>query len=1274
TLSEHCQTFQEVRPDVSTHQLLPGTVTNPDPVFKEKSPWMTAPGTPTELSLPEADTVSVESGDTWSGLVISRQRLQKILTLIGRICVPLAFLHGQGIVHRDLKPDNILVRPDEMPVIVDLGILHRFSREMSRETLEVEGRIQGTLYYMAPEQIRGELVDARADLYSLGCILYELLTGYPPFTAKSAYSIILGHLQADPKPLSDVVPEIPADLDNLISQLLQKNPRKRIGYAEDVIHALARLGMPVDPGDLPGHSYIYRPGLAGREDQFASLRLKLNQLEAGRGSLILIDGESGVGKTRMVMEFVREAVQRQALVLTGECFEHGASPLEAFQKPLQAIADRCLERGAAETERILGPLGKELALYEPSLEHVPGLHDYPDPTPLPPAAAQQRLFRILAETLSRYREQKPLLIVIDDLQWADNLALEFLKYTSQAEFLARNPILIVGSYRSEEASNELLELLHEKTVVHLLLNRLNQEAIGEMVQDMLALNKPPPKFTAFLARHSEGIPFYVAEYIRLAVDQGMLWRNRAGEWEISDCVGTESDVIYEKLPLPHALKELVMRRFEVLSAVAHTLLKACAVLGREASLSLLAHMTKLPEDDFMDAVKEVLHRHILAEGKGDTIRYVHDKIREVYYQGLTAADARHLHRTAAENIEVLHHNELDAFLGALAYHWDQAGLVDKARPYYLAAARRAKDQYALDDSERFYHAFLNLVFSPTTESITARNELNWNVLYRRGLMVAAEAGYEQSLQEARHIGDRGLEGMTLTALAAVYEGQNRIEEAKTTAEQAMIIHREVGNRLKEGITLENLAILYNRQGYLEQACTFYEQALTIFREIDNRDEEAIVLGNLAILHRQQGSIDKALSSCQQALTIFRQGGNKINEGHTLSTLASLFKIQGQREKAKAACQKALAIARETGDRRFEGVVMVNLAILHQESDQMGKAFKLTSQALLLLQEVGDKHVEAGALYTLGEFHQISGQPEKARVCYEQALSIKRAVSDRLGQGQILQSLASLHKNKGQFERAIALLEQSLAIARKSGSPRYEGTALLELAIIFQEQGFSEKAQKIYYQALEIFQAANELLNQSITLGNIGTLNCELDRLDQAGKNYEQAFALARETADRQRQGIILSNMAQLRHKKGRTDEARSLFEQALARLSTERDSRQRGITLCQYATLTRHRGEFEHAEKLARAGTNLLHDIGETLELAKGICEAGHIQLAGFTSAQSLLTEVEELVSTMDVGPHSLLHKKVIKLQRAQAALSSGNHDLLWRGKLKQDLPNSRCR
>ncbi|HTU61217.1 MAG TPA: protein kinase, partial [Polyangiales bacterium] len=380
------------------------------------------------------------------------------LTVLRRLCSTLAALHGQGIVHRDVNPRNILVRGEDQPVLVDFGLAARFAVSESRERIDVAGVTMGTLAYTAPEQLRGELVDPRADLYAVGCILYEVLTGRLPFQQASSSAQMRAHLHEQPVPPSQLA-DVPPELDELTLGLLAKHPRQRIGYARDVAEVLAKFGArdwAHNRRARPQH-YLYRSELMGRKRWLAEAQGKLELCITGRGERIFIAGDSGAGKTRFLSEIATLAVRMGISVVTAECAAMSGdtnsvrdSSLQALRPLLREVADRCREE-----PELIGPLlagrGALLAHYEPALR---GLEHEPEPPALTQAAARARLLACLRDTLVALAQKKPLLLLFDDLQWMDRLSFELISSLSLS-LLAQTRVLIVGAYRAELAAPRL---------------------------------------------------------------------------------------------------------------------------------------------------------------------------------------------------------------------------------------------------------------------------------------------------------------------------------------------------------------------------------------------------------------------------------------------------------------------------------------------------------------------------------------------------------------------------------------------------------------------------------------------------------------------------------------------------------------------------------------------------------------------------------------------------------------------------------------------------
>lgn len=948
--------------------------------------------------------------------------LRAALNIVRRICAPLAFLHGEGLVHCDLKPDNILICGDDRPVLVDFGLMSQFSARENREALDIGEFMAGTLNYMAPEQLRGEFVDARADIYSLGCILYELVTGELPYAGNSAAQLLSARANSRLRRPAQIVSGLPAELDELIMRMLAEDPVERIGYAADVAAALLPLCAPEQQtGKLPrSRDYLYRSRFYGRTYALHKINRALTRLKSRKGGLVLIGGESGIGKTRLAIEVARTAKYEALTVLTGECAQplqstgkaQSSAPLQALKRPLQLIADHCREYGRAETEKLLGPRGKLLARYEPALADLPGQDSYPEPAELPGDAARRRLFEYIAETFNALAREKPLLLIIDDLHWADDLTLGLLEFLVSEGGLSRMSLLVLGLYRSESISAELRQLTDSKKSLNLMLGRLKGSALASMVGDMLAIKAPPPAFVQFLERQSEGNPFFVAEYLQAVVRAGLIYRDGRGYWQIAEQGASER--VYENWPIPGSLRGILLQRLNGLSDTASRLVALASVFGREVESRLLARAARISEQQLFTELDEMLRGQIMAEADG-RVRFTHDQLREIAYAQIASEQRNRLHHTVAESIEALRTEARDEHLGVLAYHWEQAGNVGKAQHYYLAAARQALSLYAPREAERLYRAYLGFIEYPTPEGIKARYELGANVLRYSGRIKEAISEIKYALMEAEILGDLSGQAMSLQGLGN--------------------IHIDLGE--------------------LENALDFYQRAHAIYVRRDDRHGQALALSGIGITDWFQGRFAEACNNYERAVTMLREVGDRRFEGITLNRLAIIKIEQDELAEAQSIMERALALLIGAGDRRNQATVLTNIGMINIEVGRLTVAANYMEQALSLAREIGDRLIEGIPLLNLANIRREQGCPAAAAQLYEEALTIFRQIGDQLNQSETICSMATLARQAhGDYARAQQLAESALAITKKLKSAHNTAACLCELGHVALAQGRS----------------------------------------------------------------------------------------------------------------------------------------------------------------------------------------------------------------------------
>jgi eukaryotic-like serine/threonine-protein kinase len=638
-------------------------------------------------------------------------KLNEVLTIARRLCSTLAYIHGEGIVHRDLTPANVFIMEGEHPRLLDFGLFRRFAGDEGRESIDDPfGFTGGTVGYMSPEQARGDLADARSDLYALGVILYELFTGRLPHGKPFL-------------PLSVIARDVPRALDAMVMKLLAEDPKERFGHATELIPILAEHGAEAAEWEqrIKPRGYLYRPRMIGRAEALAAIDDRLARALEKRGSAVLIAGESGIGKTYLAMHAARQASSYGVQILASSCGAPGAAerpPLDPFRGILQAIIDACIEKPEL-TPKLLGQHGRVLAIVEPRLATLPSASAFAEPEQLTGEGVQRRLFAALSAVLEAYAAMWPCLLVLDDLQWADELTLRFLASLPNNWFDDKG-LLIVATYRVDEENVGIRVLERRPWAMRVELSRLGESEVRVLVRDMLAVVDPPKTFISALTRASGGNPFFVAEYLRAAIVDGTLRRSETGAWRF-DAV---------ELPQAPRIEAIIGRRIDALSPDARAMLSALVVLDRNADTDVAAAMAELSDSDALEAVRELTARQIV-ETRERIINVLHDALRETAYRRLERDTRRSLHRRAADLLEARNVDAPQLIYASLARHCVEGGDAVRGAHYHELAGEHASASYANRDALKHFTEALAVAEAAGTDSVKRAR------LHRR----AAEALY-----------------------------------------------------------------------------------------------------------------------------------------------------------------------------------------------------------------------------------------------------------------------------------------------------------------------------------------------------------------------------------------------------------------------------------------------------------------------------------------------------------------------------------------------------
>ena len=563
---------------------------------------------------------------------------------------------------------------------------------------EVETLLEKAENHRLPlEQAMGGDVTPQSDLYSLGAMLYEMVTGRPPFLGDNSVAIIGQHINTPPVAPTWHNSECPRALEALILRLLAKDPSERPESAADVLTALEGMDLTADAGadeHDEAHALDSLAGgvFVGRQREMGELKAALEDALSGRGRLVTLVGEPGIGKTRTAQELATYARMRGAQVLWGRCHESRGAP--PFWPWVQAIRSYVRER---EPDRLRSEMGSGAAdiaeIVSDVRERIPDLP--PSPQLDDPEQARFRLFDSVTAFLKSASRGQPLVIILDNLHWADKPSLLLLEFLAQ-EF-SDSRLLVIGTYRDVDLSRQhplaetLGELTKERLFQRVLLRGLSQQDVGRFIEITSGVGPPRGLLQAVHAQ-TEGNLLFVTEVVRLLVQEGELNQERLKDrdsWEVR---------------IPEGVREVIGRRLNRLSARCNEMLTIASIIGREFELRQLTSLVEdMSEDRLLEVMEEALSARLTEELPQAVGRYqfTHALIQQTLYDELTTTRRVRLHARIIDVLEDRYGDEVEEHALELSYHSAEAEAMigsTKVAQYSAMAGEKALERYAYEQA------------------------------------------------------------------------------------------------------------------------------------------------------------------------------------------------------------------------------------------------------------------------------------------------------------------------------------------------------------------------------------------------------------------------------------------------------------------------------------------------------------------------------------------------------------------------------------------------
>ncbi len=1004
--------------------------------------------------------------------------LSDILRVSREVGDALGYAHQRQIIHRDVKPENILLA-DGHAYVADFGIA-RARRNAGDPRLTRTGTSIGTPAYMSPEQAFGDAgVDQRSDLYSLACVIYEMVTGTPPWTGATAEAVLVQRFTTS-------APRIGSALDDALQRALARDADQRFGTVAEFLVALE--GASGTTATVPAAPVRRMPAVrrtVGRERERAELRAAFDGAREGRGTIVCVAGEPGIGKTTLVEDFLAEvAALGGATIARGRCSERLAGT-EAYLPHLEAL-EGILQSGGptvARTMRELAPTWyAQVAVQTPDAVEIAALNREVQ------SASQERMKRELGAFIQAMTRAQPLVLFFDDLHWADASTIDLLSYLGAR--LATIGVLLVVTYRPSDmllAGHPFLRIKPDLTArgvcIELLLGFLSGEEVAAYLDLEFPGHQFPPEFPALILARTEGSPLFLVDLLRYLRDRGVITAGGTDTpWRLAEAL---PDI---ERALPESVRGMIERKIAQLGDSDRALLVAASVQGYEFDSAVVAKALSRTPGEVEARLEELERIHAFVRLREERelpdrslslcYRFVHVLYQNELYASLRATRRVDLHTAVASALESAWKGRTGDVAQELAVLWEGARDPSRSAEYYLRASRHAFEVHANQEAATLAERGLARVADLPEARDRDRREL--------ALQVAAGA----ALRLSRGYG--------------TVEVGNAYRRANALSEKAR----------DDSHIVEILRGLWEYHELRAEYSVAFDFAKQLFSFADTRKSPSLLL----VAHDTLGDTNLWLGEFRAARRHFERGFALYDRERVesdadiygydsgmacLSFLSLALWYLGCPALARSRAEEAMALARELNRPAGISQTMFFTAWILQLRGDDEESMALAETLIALADEQAFPLYSAAGRLLKGRLLAGWGRGEEGVALMREGVAGHRASGTALGStvwlgGWLVEGLLT----SGGAEEASRLIDESLAFAERTGE-RFNQADLWRLrAEASLKQGDGESVEQAYRKAIDVAKSQNALsLELRAALG--------LARLKKGqGKNQEARTMLA----------------------------------------------------------------------------------------------------------------------------------------------------------------------
>ncbi|MCX8174075.1 MAG: tetratricopeptide repeat protein [Thermoplasmata archaeon] len=820
--------------------------------------------------------------------------------------------------------------------------------------------------------------------------------------------------------------------------------------------------------------------IVGREKEIEYFTNAIAQCKSGKGGTYLITGPIGVGKSRLLEELATIGKNQNLAVLFGRGLDEKSVPYLPFTDALSSYS-----RADEETYT---PLALSLTGGEPrGIESVDLTRE------------RGRVLESLSKKILDIESRQPVVLIIDDLQWADTASLSLFIY------LARNvsdrKILLLAAYPDEAMRTEknpvfvntVMQLRSEKLASVVELKPLTYEAILKLLEIEFGTWKIPEEIAKAIYMRTEGIPLFVTEFVRSIVEEN-----------IYDPSKRELRISPEELQMPPTVQSIIKGRLTILSENARKLLTYASICGRVFQYDVLEAITDMDTEAMLDALDELLEKGFIREEGEEKYRFVHNAIYETVFNEIIGVRKRIVHRRIGEALEKLHNTP--EYAPEIARHYYNALSYDKAAPYALRSAEDFAKIYATDEAIR-YAEMAKFCYEKTGQKGPLMDAalLLGDMLLLNGKYDEAQKVYEEVRKLAEAEANPGKVGVVTARIGLVNHRRGMMNKALEHLMQALEIFEKSGLRVEYARTLRQIGWVYERKGDFAKSLEYVSRGLKLTEELGDPAELADAYHRLGTTQMSIGLMEEAEKNLNMAVEIRKKHNLLKGLADSYNNLGILYHDTGNTERAVEYYLKAKEIYAKIGDVVGESMMSNNLGIIYHDRGEWEKALENYMRDYHTNLKIGNLWGHMISASNIGSLYREMEKYEEALKYYNEALEYSEKIGEKWIYCTALGSVAEIYAIKGEIEKAKELAERCLMVGKSTGSKESLASAFTSIGIVQTYAKNWEEAEEALTNAKLLYA---EMKMKSGVAGcdeDLGILYAEKKELEKARKFFEDAI-------------------------------------------------------------------------------------------------------------------------------------------------------------------------